>query len=191
LLDEGQAVAMSCEPYILLRPNQKPTDVLGMLEWRDLLHLYANSFDGYVVAGVFVTHLANTYGWNSVGAFYKKVSGSSSAADVAGAFAQVFPTSMDQAWSEALGTLGAPSCQMDWKFMATPMAVGDVATLDCDGEMHPGVDVSAPGGVVLSLVGDYAQLMSASTLTTTAFLRRESTAVAGRSISTRWGGAWG
>src|SRR5262249_13041928 len=149
-----------CEPYFLLGPNQKPIDVLGMLDWRDLLHLYGDSRAGYGAAGFFVTYLANTYGWDSVGAFYKKVSGSSSDADVANAFLQVYPKTMEQAWSTALSTPDAAPCQTDWKCMATAMAVGDVATPDCDGEMHRSVDVSAPnGGVVLSLVGDDARLI--------------------------------
>lgn len=154
LLDEGLAVAMSCEPLLLLEPNQKPTDVVGVLDWRNLLHLPLEAH-GYRAAGFFVTHLANLYGWQGVGAFYKKVPGGASADDVARAFESVFPTTIDQAWSDALGTPGAPLCQMDWKCMATPMAVGDVATPDCDGEMHRSLDFVGADGVVLSMEGGY------------------------------------
>jgi hypothetical protein len=104
---------------------------------------------GYAAAGYFVTHL-NTHGWQSVGSFYKKVSRDSSADDVAQAFAEVFPTSMDQAWSDARGAPGAASCQRDWECMTTAMAVGNVATLDCDGDLHRSVDVASPGGVARS-----------------------------------------
>jgi hypothetical protein len=39
--------------------------------------------------------------------------------------------------------------------MTTAMAVGDVATLDCDGDLHRSVDVAAPGGgVALEMTGD-------------------------------------
>jgi len=66
-------------------------------------------------------------------------------ADVSRAFAEVFPTSIDQAWSDALGAPGAAPCQRDWQCMATAMAIGDVATPDCDGELYRAVDVAAPG----------------------------------------------
>jgi hypothetical protein len=115
--------------------------------------LQGDSDVGYEAAGYFVTYLAKTYGWDSVGALYRKVSWNTSADDVASAFAQVFPTTMDQAWSTALSAPGAAPCQRDWICMATAMAVGDVATPDCDGEMHRTVEVGTTGGVVLSMTG--------------------------------------
>jgi hypothetical protein len=171
LINEGQAVAMSCTPFYELEPNQKPTDVVGRLDWRDLLNLFGNSNEGYGAAGFFVTALANQYGWPRVGELYKKVPRHASADTVAQAFAALFPTSIDEAWSAALTKPGAAPCQKDWRCLATAMAPGDVATPDCDGEMHRRVDVVAPGGVVLSLVGDNSSLMllSCSDATPTAY----------------------
>jgi hypothetical protein len=158
LINEGQAVAMSCNPFYQLEPGQKPSDLVGKRDWRDLLNLHGDSNEGYGAAGFFITHLAGRYGWQSVGRLYKSVPRGASAADVARAFAAVFPVSIDEAWAEAQGSVGAAPCQRDWQCMATAMAVGDVARPDCDGEMHRRVEVGAPGGVVLSMVGDDARL---------------------------------
>ncbi len=159
LLDEGEAVALSCLPSYQLEPTQSPTDVVGPLAWRDLVNLYGKSVEGYGAAGFFVTYLAETYGWQSVEALHRKVSRGSSADDLQKAFAEVFPTSIDDAWATAQSAAGAPPCERDWQCVATAMSVGETAIPDCDGEMHRSVDVNAQGGVVLSVQGDNAELV--------------------------------
>jgi hypothetical protein len=105
---------------------------------------------GYVAAGFFVTHLAQRYGWQRVGELYRRVPPGVTAADFERQFARVFPTSVDQAWTEALDTPDAAACQKDWQCMGTPLAVGETAALDCDGEMHRTID-SEGGGHAIAL----------------------------------------
>lgn len=159
LLDEGEAVALSCSPFYALGPGQKPLDVVGPLGWRDLLNLYGDSREGYAAAGFFVTYLAERYGWPSVRALHQRVPDGASAFYFAAAFAQSFPISIDDAWAAAMGAVGGRPCQKDWNCLATPMSIGDVATPDCDGQMHRSVDLAAPGGLVLSMTGDDSELM--------------------------------
>src|SRR5262249_39578266 len=140
LLAEGEAVALSCEPFYALQPGERPRDYLrGPLDWRDLLYLYGDTSDGYAAAGFFVTYLAQHYGWQKLGELHRRAPPGITAADFEQAFAHVYAVSMDQAWSEALGVHGAPPCQKDWACMATPMAPGEHAGFDCDGEMHRSV----------------------------------------------------
>ena len=61
-------------------------------------------------------------------------------------FAEVYPLSMDQAWSEALGTPGAAPCQKDWQCVTTTMNIGEDASPGCDGEMHRSVSVTDSAG---------------------------------------------
>ena len=159
LLNEGEAVALSCNPFYQLEPGQRAVDVLGAVDWRSFLNLYGDSNIGYGAAGFLVTYLAERYGWASVAALHRKVPRGASADEFVRAFAEVFPTSIDQAWADALGTAGASPCQRDWRCITAPMAVGDVAAPDCDGEIHRSVDVGAPGAAVLTVTGDNVQLM--------------------------------
>jgi len=159
LLDEGEAVALACSPFYALGPGQKPIDVVGPLDWRDLLNLYGDSREGYGAAGFFITYLAEHYGWPSVRALHRKVPDGASAFYFAAAFAQSFPLSIDEAWSATLGTVGAPPCEKDWQCIATPIAIGESSTPDCDGLMHRSVDVSTVGGIVLSMTGVDSQLV--------------------------------
>lgn len=159
LFSEGEAVALSCMPFYELEPGQRPVDLVGSLDWRDLLNLFGDSDDGYAAAGFFVTYLAEHHGWPSIEVLHRKVSRGAAAADVERAFASVYPMSIDQAWADALGTAGAAPCQRDWQCLATSMAVGEVAAPECDGEMHRSVDVGAQGGAVLTVEGDDSRLM--------------------------------
>src|SRR6266542_568912 len=158
LLDEGVAVALSCEPFYALQPSQRPVDVLGFHDWRDLLNLYGDSSAGYAMAGFFVSHLAAVYGWQSVGRLHRRVPLGTGADDFEEEFARVYPVSMDTAWSEALGLAGAQACQKDWRCIATPMTVGETATPACDGEMHRSIEVGDKPAIVASLEGEETQL---------------------------------
>jgi hypothetical protein len=159
LLNEGEAVALSCMPFDAIQPGQKASDVIGHVDWRDFLNLHGDLDAGYAAAGFFVTHLAEHFGWDSVRALHRRISSGASAGDVERAFREVYSISIDQAWSDALDTAGAPPCQRDWRCLATSMAVGEVASPECDGEMHRSIEVGASGGVVLSVSGDDSRLL--------------------------------
>jgi hypothetical protein len=158
LLNEGEAVALSCEPLRFIEPGQRPSDVVGSIGWRDALHLDAESRDGYHAAGYFVTHLAERYGWASVGSLHRRVPFDVSAADFEQAFSEVYPIAIDQAWSEALDTPGAHPCFKGWLCGATPMTVGEDAPPACDGQMHRSVTVTDQAGVGLSIHGGNGEL---------------------------------
>ena len=158
LVNEGEAVALSCEPSFELQPGQLPRAVLGSPDWRALLYLYGDSAVGYAAAGVFVTYLAERYGWSSIAELHHRIPPGISAADFEQEFAQVYPLSMDQAWAQALGTPGAAACQKDWQCVTSPIHVGEDASPDCDGEMHRSVSVSDSAGLVLALEGQNSEL---------------------------------
>jgi hypothetical protein len=153
LVDEGEAVALSCHPRYVVQPDVRPSDLLGSPDWRDLLNLHGNTIEGYAAAGVWMTHLARTYGWQRVRALHGRVQPGISAADFEREFARVFPIGMNEAWTAALDTPGASPCEDDWSCTATPLDVGGTAAPDCDGEMHRTITVDAPPGVVLGLEG--------------------------------------
>jgi hypothetical protein len=159
LLVEGEAVALSCDPFASFKPDERPADVLGWSDWRDLLDVYGDTRSGYTATGVFVTYLAQKYGWSSVAELHRRIPPGTSVADFEDQFAQVYPTSMDQAWREALGVAGAPSCERNWMCMTTAMTPGDEAAPDCDDELHRSVTVTDQGGVVLTLEGQDHELM--------------------------------
>jgi hypothetical protein len=152
LLDEGEAVALSCEPF-LVQPAQVPRDVLSPPDWRDLLTLHGNSDSGYVAAGYLVTSLVDQYGWQRLAELHQRVAWSTSAEDFQAEFAAVYPLSIDEAWSNALGRAGARPCQPDWACMGTPMTLGEQAQPECDGYMHRSIVVQGQGGVVLAIAG--------------------------------------
>jgi hypothetical protein len=161
LLNEGEAVALSCEPLRFIEPNQRPADVVRSAAWRDLVSLSAASTDavgGYVAAGYFVTYLVNRFGWSSLMQLHRRVPINVSADDLARSFVAVYPLSLDDAWSAALGTAGAQPCFKDWLCSATPMAVGEDAPLGCDGQMHRTVTVTNQAGVGLSIHGGNGEI---------------------------------
>jgi hypothetical protein len=158
LLNEGEAVALSCDPLVHVQPDERPRDVLSRssasLEWREFLNLYGDSRTGYAAAGFFVTYLVEHYGWAKVAELHRRTPPGSSELDFEREFARVFPLSIDSAWSKALDAPGASPCQKDWQCLVTPMKDGDEAAPDCDGEMHRAVVVDDEGGVVFALHGD-------------------------------------
>jgi hypothetical protein len=158
LLNEGEAVALSCDPDFPVQPNVSPQQALGHPDWRSLLYLYGNSIEGYGAAGFWVTSLARRFGWSKVAELHRRIPAGISAADFEIAFATVFPTSMDESWSTALAVGSAP-CQDDWRCVATPTSVGEDATPDCDGEMHRSVVVTDQGGVVVTVGGLDAEII--------------------------------
>lgn len=158
LLNEGEAVALSCDPFVELLPGQRPRDalqpLLTSLDWRALLYLEGKSFRGYSAAGFFVTHLAERYGWAKVAELHRRVPPGISVPDFERQFARVFPQSLDEAWAEALDTPDAPLCQMDWTCTATALTEGEPATPDCDGEMHRCINLAERAAVALAFEGD-------------------------------------
>jgi hypothetical protein len=167
LLNEGEAVALSCDPdyddgslyFTHESALATPWEGLAHPDWRSILELLGNTAQGYAAAGFWITSLAQRFGWPKVAELHRRVPPGISPADFEIQFATVFPTSMDESWSTALGTVGAAPCQDDWRCTATPMAVGEDAPSDCDGEMHRSVVVSDQGGVVLTIGGAGAALM--------------------------------
>jgi hypothetical protein len=153
LLDEGEAVALSCEPFPLVQPGQVPRDALGSPDWRDMLTLHGNSLTGYTAAGYLVTSLVDQYGWQRLAELHQRVPWGTSADDFEAEFAAVYPLSIDEAWSNALGRAGARPCQPDWACMGTAMTLGEQAQPECDGFMHRSVVVQGQGGVELAIEG--------------------------------------
>jgi hypothetical protein len=159
LLNEGEAVALSCYPSSNLQPSVRPADALGNPDWRSLLYLQGNTTNGYVAAGLWMTNLAATYGWERARQLHQRVRPGISAADFEREFAQVYPLSMDEAWSQALDTAGAPPCQDEWNCDATPLDVGSTVQPACDGQMHRTITVTDQPGVVLGMGGMNSELL--------------------------------
>ena len=153
LLNEGEAVALSCQPGYSAQPSDRPGQVLGDPDWRDLLMLHGNSIPGYAAAGFWMTNLARQYGWDRAQTLHRRIRSGTSAADFEREFARVYPISMDAAWSQALNTPGAPPCEDEWGCTSIPLDVGSESAPDCDGQMHRSITVIDQPGVVLSLTG--------------------------------------
>jgi hypothetical protein len=153
LVNEGEAVALSCLPSYGAQPTDAPRDVLGNRDWRDLLYLRGVSIEGYLEAGFWITYLAKRYGWARVAELHRRVPPAISSEDFAREFASVFPLSMDRAWSEALGDATEAPCEDDWRCIARPLSIGDVINPDCDGELHRSVTIDGQAGVVLTMTG--------------------------------------
>jgi hypothetical protein len=153
LIMEGEAVALSCRPGYYFDLSFRPRDVLRNPNWRDLLYLTGTSDEGYLAAGFWITYLAQHYGWDSVRRLHQRAMPGIAAEDFERAFAAVYPLSMDDAWSAALDTPGALPCQDDWRCMTTPLAVGDRATSECDGEMHRSITVTDQPGIAATIDG--------------------------------------
>jgi hypothetical protein len=156
LLSEGEAVALSCNPRL---PVMQASSLAGVGDWRNLLYLYHDSLNGYYAAGVFVTYLAEKYGWQRVAALHRRVGPGISPHDFEVEFAQHYPLSMDDAWAAALSQPYGPPCLSDWVCSATPLAIGQPADPDCDGEMHRSIDTGGAPFVVLSFEGDPIDLV--------------------------------
>jgi len=160
-LNEGEAVALSCDPTKDPTPNTAPRALLRLTDWREQLYGSLTTPEGYAAAGFLVAHLARQYGWERVGDLHRKVPQGTSQVDLERAFAQVFPISMDQAWFEALDTPGAPACDPTWTCRATPLDVGKHVQLDCDGRLHRSVDVGAgEAGLVIDVSDDSGVTLS-------------------------------
>ena len=153
LLNEGEAVALSCKPGYTAQPTVRPRDVLGDPAWRDLLYLYGSSVEAYLAAGFWMTHLAERYGWERARELHRRIRPGISTSDFEREFARVYPISMDEAWSAALEMPGAAPCENDWACGSLPLAVGDQVTPDCDGQMHVSISVADQGGVALTVGG--------------------------------------
>jgi hypothetical protein len=150
LLDEGIAVALSCEPQRFIGPEQSPADLLGNPDWRSRIDVDAKDSPGYVAAGYLVTYLATQFGWSKVGDFHRSMPSQVDAETFAQHFASIFPMSMDEAWGRAL-SIGSQPCIKDWMCDATPLALGEVADVACDGQMHRSVTVTETASVSLAI----------------------------------------
>jgi hypothetical protein len=157
-VNEGEAVALSCDPGYGAQPSNRPGDVLGHPDWRDLLNLHGNSIAGYSAAGFWTTHLAARFGWDGVRELHRRIRPGISAEDFEREFARVYPTSMAATWSAALDTPGAPACDDEWGCTAIPLDVGARVPPDCDGQMHRSITVLDQLGVVLTLSGAGSQI---------------------------------
>ena len=157
LLDEGVAVALSCDPIRFINQDQQPADMLGALDWRNLLDLSVEDSAGYSAAGYFVTSLVQSYGWPSLAELHRRVPRGVNAADFVRIFGEVYPISVDQAWSAALSS-GSQPCLKDWLCDATPIAIGEDAPVACDGRVHRSVTVTDQAGVGLSIHGGNAEI---------------------------------
>jgi len=158
LVNEGEAVALSCDPGYGAQPSNRPADVLGHPDWRSLLNLHGNSIAGYSAAGFWTTHLAARFGWDGVRDLHGRIRAGITAEDFEREFARVYPTSMEATWSAALDTPGAPPCDNDWGCTAIPLDVGARVPPDCDGQMHRSITLFGQAGVVLTLSGAGSQI---------------------------------
>ena len=157
LLDEGVAVALSCDPIRFINKGQAPGEMLGGPDWRNLLDLNVEDPAGYIAAGYFVTSLVQKYGWPNFAELHRRISRGVNAADFESIFNDLYPQSLDQSWSAALSS-GAQPCLKDRLCDAIPMAVGEDAPVACDGQMHRSVTVTDQGGVGLSIHGGSAEI---------------------------------
>jgi hypothetical protein len=157
LLDEGVAVALSCDPIRFINQGQRPADVLGAPQWRNLLDLSVENSAGYIAAGYFVTSLVQRYGWPNLAELHRRVPRGVNATDFERIFNDVYPQSLDQSWASALSSDAQP-CLKDKLCDAIPMAVGEDASVACDGQMHRSVTVTDQGGVELSIHGGNAEI---------------------------------
>jgi hypothetical protein len=155
LLNEGEAVALSCKPTREPAPGTTPRQLLGAVDWRDQLDHVSLAPDEYAAAGFFVAHLARRYGWDKVADLHRSAPPGTSVADFERAFARVFPVPVDEAWAEALDAPGASACDKTWTCRSTPLAVGEVAVPACDGQLHRSLTVAdVDAGVVLAIADD-------------------------------------
>jgi hypothetical protein len=155
LLREGIAVALSCEPGVGL--------AAASYDWRDLLHLHADSDVGYSLAGHFVTHLLRQYGMTTFKRLYQAISDPTDSADFEIEFARFYPVSMNDAWQTAMTTgLGWEfrACLGDWACWSTgSLNIDEEVTQDCASGIHRTLTVGAgQGGVVLSKSGGDVQI---------------------------------
>jgi hypothetical protein len=162
LLAEGVAVALSCQPTLsrALALDEQPE----IADWREVLYTSGsdNSLE-YLAGGALVTLLASRYGWSSVGALFQRTPAGVSAADFEHEFASVFPISMDEAWADALRGGESPPCFQAWTCDdATPMTLGDTATIGCDGESHRSLSPVAQTGFVFTVRGSAMAMVDCS-----------------------------
>jgi hypothetical protein len=160
LLEEGFAVALSCQPW--LDVPSRLSALPGFSDFRAFLNLAGDhqpSRDfpelSYPAAGMFVTYLVHHYGWERVQALYRAIPMGASAEDFERAFAKTLPISADDAWRAALSADGAPYCLSDWLCDAPSIAPGDADDTSCLGQVRRTFDVRAgQAGVVVSLTGN-------------------------------------
>jgi len=154
-LNEGEAVALSCDPTVEPGPDTTPRELLRPADWRVQLYDSLYTPEGYAAAGFLIMHLARQYGWGQVAQLHRRAVAGAAPADFERVFAQIFPVSIDRAWSDALDMPGASACEKHWTCRSTPLNVGDHARPECDGQLHRSVTV-APGdaGIVLDVADD-------------------------------------
>lgn len=135
-LNEGEAVALSCNPTKEPDANTTPRELIGAGDWSTELGEFSFSPQAYAAAGFFVAHLSRRYGWEKVGQLHRDVPPGTGRSDFERAFARVFPVSVDDAWTEALDTPGASACDKTWTCRATPLTMGEPTQPECDGQLH-------------------------------------------------------
>jgi len=147
LLREGIAVALSCDPMDSL--------ALASYDWRDLLHVHADSDAGYALAGRLAAYLIRQYGMQKFSQLYHAVPDEADAADFEAEFARLYPLSMDQAWQSASKAGGLDSglsgCFGDWDCWTTgpPLGLGEEVAQDCANGFHRTMTVAdGQNGVV-------------------------------------------
>ncbi|MEO8902726.1 MAG: hypothetical protein ABI488_11910 [Polyangiaceae bacterium] len=159
LLDEGFAVALSCQPW--LDVPSRLIALPGFDDFRAFLILHGDtqpaggfsSFD-YPAVGMFVTYLVHRYGWSRVQALYRAVPAGASAGDFERAFAKTLPISADDAWRAALSTADAPYCLTDWLCAAPSIGPADTDDTSCLEQFRRTFEVQpGQGGVAVSLAG--------------------------------------
>jgi hypothetical protein len=151
-LNEGEAVALSCEPTEDPTTTTTPRALIAPSDWRVQLFGDLHTREGYEAAGFVVTHLAQQYGWGRVAELHRRAPPGTSWSDFERVFADVFPLSMDQAWSDALDAPGASACDKTWTCRATPLAIGDDAQPECDGRLYRSLTVGdGEAGIVLDV----------------------------------------
>jgi hypothetical protein len=149
LLNEGEAVALSCDPSET--SVSPPAGMTMPPDWRQYLDIYGDDAYGYRLAGTFITHLATRYGWGKVGELHRSVGLDTSAEQLAAHFARVFPLSIDVAWAEATANPRASHCFTDWVCNGGPAIPGTFISADCDGETHQRIETTGYAGVVLAV----------------------------------------
>ncbi len=144
-------MSLSCDPLVAGDPTRPPAGQGGPFDWRDLLYLNGDSVASYSAAGYWVTYLEGRYGWQRVAELWRRAPPALAPADFERAFAEVFPTSMDQAWFDALHAPDAAPCQLSEMCRGPAMVPGEPAAVECDGKFPRTLVVTDQPGVVLSV----------------------------------------
>ncbi len=164
LLEEGEAVSLSCSSIFLDPLNQATALDADWRDFIDVAHGSENPDLGYIAAGRFVTLLAMRYGWESVGRLHVLTDIGSSASDLEETFSALFPESIDAVWAEAMRADATPCMPFARCPSRGPVELGADVTFECDGKPHRVLTVEPQSTVVMTTSDCSFEVISCSRL---------------------------